>query len=101
MPSYMEIIFIDSDGDARQTNMRLALDSDRETWAHFNKCRTHGVGIKQATFLLDYHRGNNDLSDTIAIDNAGFTAITGRAPKTDAEYRQIDGEFWDAVQKAA
>lgn len=98
MASFLEMIFIDSDGDARQTNMRLVRSTDAEAWAYFRSLRRYGVDIKRAQFLLDYHKTNGDLADTIALDAAGFTAITGQQPKTDAAYRKIDQDFWDEVR---
>jgi len=95
----MELIYIDSDDDARQTDMRAANGSDAETWATFRSYRRYAVDIKTALFLLDYHKANNDLADTIPIDATGFKIITGQEPKSDAEYRKIDSDFWDAVRK--
>lgn len=98
--SYMELIYIDIEGDARQTGLRRALDTDAATWAEFRSYRRHSVDIKQARFLLDYHNRKGDLGDTIAIDRDGFKAITGHAPKGDADYRKIDADFWNEVQAA-
>lgn len=101
MRSFMELIYIDSDNDARQTNMRAQSATDAETWRLFNSYRVHSVDIKKARFLLDYHNRKGDLADTIAIDADGFTAITGKQPKTDNEYRKIDADFWAQARKAA
>lgn len=98
--SFMELIYIDSDDQACQTNLAYSADSNAATWAEFQRYRRYAVDIKVAKFLLDYHNGKGDLADTIAIDFEGFTAITGRHPKTEAEYRKIDNEFWQAVQTA-
>lgn len=101
MQSYMELIYIDSDDDARQTNMRHAGRSDAETWEIFRSYRRLGVDIKTARFLIDYHNRKGDLADTIAIDVGGFIAITGQQPKSDAEYREIDRKFWDDARSEA
>jgi hypothetical protein len=100
MRSFMELIYIDSEEDARQTNMQAQGATDAETWRLFNSYRKHSVDIKQASFLLDYHNRKGDLADTIAIDDVGFTAITGKQPKSDAEYRNIDASFWASVQES-
>lgn len=99
--SYMEMIYIDSDGQSRKTNLRLSLGTDADTWAKFRSFRAFGVDIKQTRFLLDYHNRKGDLSDTIALDGAGFTVITGQRPKTECEYRKIDSDFWKEVRSSA
>lgn len=97
MASFMELIFIDSEDLARKTGLARQGNTDAETWAEFQSYRRFDVDIKQAKFLLDYHNRKGDFSDTIALDAGGFTAITGQAPKTDAAYRKIDRDFWDAA----
>jgi hypothetical protein len=101
MPSFMELIYIDIEDNARQTGLRRSLDTDAATWAEFRSFRRHSVDIKQARYLLDYHNPKGDCSHTIAIDRAGFKAITGQIPKTNAEYCKIDSDFWDEVRSEA
>jgi len=101
MPSYMELIFIDSDELARKTDMRSSRDTDADTWAAFRALRAYAVDIKKATFLIDYHKANNDIADTIAIDDTGFVIITGQKPKSEAAYRKIDADYWAAARSAA
>lgn len=101
MQSFMELIFIDpADDNARQTNMRRAAATNAETWREFCGYRKHAVDIKTATFLLDYHN-KKGMVDTIALDNAGFRAITGQVPKPASAYRKIDTDHWKAARKAA
>lgn len=97
--SFVEIIYIDSEDNARQTNLRTACNTNAATHAAFRSFRRHAVDIKQARFLLDYHNARGDLSDTIAIDDTGFRAVTGQEPKTDAEYVKLDSDYWDEVRK--
>ncbi len=92
--SFMEIIYIDSEGLARLAGLENRAETDAETWAAFNSFRRYGVDIKQAKFLLDYHNRKGDLADTIALDAGGFTAITGQAPKSEAAYLKIDRDYW-------
>lgn len=101
MSSFMELIYIDIEDQARQTGLRRALDTDAATWAEFRRFRRHAVDIKQARFLLDYHNAKGDLCDTIPIDRAGFRAITGQHPGSDAHYRRVDTKFWNDVAKEA
>jgi hypothetical protein len=99
--SFIEIIYIDSADHACQTNLVRSCETDAATWAEFQSYRRHAVNINQACFLLDYHNRKGGLGSTIPIDAEGFKAITGQAPKSEAEYRQIDTEFWNDVSKAA
>lgn len=52
MQSYIEIIYIASDDQARQTNMSYASKSNAATWAMFNSFRRHAVDIKTARCQL-------------------------------------------------
>lgn len=101
MQSYLEFIYIDSDGQACQTNLRTAGATNASTWAAFLSYRRYGVDITVARFLLDYHNAKGDLSDTIAVDADGFRAITGYEPKSDEAYRKIDTDFWNEVRSEA
>ncbi|WP_441235614.1 hypothetical protein [Bradyrhizobium sp. 930_D9_N1_4] len=94
----MELIYIDSDEQACQTNLRKSCDTNAITLATFRAYRRYGVPFDQARFLLDYHNAKGDLSDTIAISADGFKAITGEHPKTDEEYRKIDTDFWNEAR---
>jgi hypothetical protein len=93
----MEMIFIDSDDQARHTNVGAAMGSNAATWAAFRSYRFFDVGKDRAQFLLDYHNAKGDLAGTIFLDAAGFIAISGEKPKTDADYRQIDADYWSEV----
>lgn len=90
----MQMIYIDSEDAARQTNMELALNTDAETWAQFKRYRSLDVDIKKATFLLDYYNRKGNLCHTICLDVAGFEKVTGQSAKTEAEYKQIDDDYW-------
>lgn len=99
-PAFMEMIYIDSDENARHTNVRAAMSTDAQTLAAFKQCRRLEVPAASAQFLLDYHDAEGDLVDTIFLDGAGFTAISGERVLTDAEYRAIDDEYWRAARAA-
>lgn len=98
--SFMEMIYIASDHQARHTNLRLALGTNAATWAEFQRYRRFDVGSERATFLIDYYNVKGDLADTILIDNGGFTAITGQRPKAEADYDKIDDDYWAEARKA-
>jgi|SRR6185312_4485530 len=98
MKSYIEIIYIDDEDNGRHTNLELELSTNAETWAAFNGFRKFAVPSGQSKFVLDYHT-DRGLVDTIPIDRGGFIAITGRQPKSDAEYVKIDEDYWAAARK--
>src|SRR5258708_3496931 len=94
MISYMTMIYIDDDGDARWTCVCAAMDTNAETWRAFNRHRAAEISKDHARFLLDYYNAKGDLTDTIWLDVTAFEAITGEKVKTDAEYRRIDDNYW-------
>ena len=94
MTSYMQMIYIDSDGDARHTGVGAAMTTNAATRKAFLSLRPLGVHVDQAAFLCDYHDRRGDLVDTIAIRREDFTRITGEPVKSDAEYRRIDADYW-------
>lgn len=98
--SYMSLIYIDSDDQARKTNLSASQGTDAATWAAFRSYERHRVDIKKARFLIDYHNRKGDLSHTIPIDETGFTAVTGQPPLSEADYRKIDADHWNDVRAA-
>lgn len=94
MMSHMTMIYIDGNGDACQTGVGAAMETNAETWAAFNRHRAAEVPKGHARFLLDYYNAKGDLVDTIRLDATAFEAITGEKVKTDAEYQQIDDDYW-------
>lgn len=99
--SYMEVVYIDSEDMARKTDLGAAMDTAGATWAAFRSYRPLAVDKDRATFLLDYYNRKGDLADTICLDDRGFTAIIGEAPKADEHYVEIDEAFWRERRKAA
>lgn len=97
--SYMQMIFIDDEDNARQTNVGAAMDTDAQTWAAFKSYRHMDVGSERAAFLLDYYNRKGDLADTICLDVAGFESITNEKAKTNAEYVQIDEDYWAQARR--
>ena len=94
------MIYIDTDDQARHTNVGASLESNKATWAAFRSYRHLDVGKDRARFLLDYHNAAGDLAGTICLDAAAFTAITGEIPKGDASYRRIDEHYWEKARSA-
>lgn len=99
--SRMEMIYIDSDRQARKTGCGAIMDTPEQTWAAFRSVRRHEVPIEEADFLLDYYNRRGDLSDTIAISGRTFTKITGHRVLSEAEYRAIDKAFRSDLRAAS
>lgn len=50
-----------------------------------------------ARFVVDWHDENNDILETFGIDERGFEALTGEAPKTPDEYANQDAAHWETL----
>jgi hypothetical protein len=92
--SRMEMIYIDTDRQARKTGVGAVFDTPSMTWQAFCSTRPHAVPIEEADFILDYYNRKGDLSASIPISRASFERITGERALTDAEYRALDAQFW-------
>lgn len=97
--AYMQMIYIDTAGNARHTGVGAAMKTDAETRSAFEAVRPRSVAFDKAAFLLDLHDGNGDLVDTLAISKEDFPGITGEAVKSDADYRRIDEQYWAKVRR--
>jgi hypothetical protein len=97
--AYMQMIYIDADGNARHTGVGAAMNSDADTRRAFEALRRLSVDFDEAAFLLDLHEANGDLVDTLAIRKKDFPAITGEAVKSDVDYRRIDQQYWAKAQR--
>jgi hypothetical protein len=94
MQSRMEMIYIDSDNQARQTGIGAIFETNAETLAAFRSAKRCDVGHARADFLLDYYNRRGDLSDTIGLTRADFERISGERVLSEAEYREIDAAYW-------
>lgn len=97
--SYIEIIYVDDEGNARKTDMAYASPAqknpNKETRARFNEMRVlQVIGDEQPRFLIDYHNAKGDLGETIGITAEDFEIVAGEKPKTNAEYIEIDENYW-------
>lgn len=95
MNSRMEMIFIDSDGQARKTGVGAVMDTPEETWRDFRSRKHLDVGFENADFILDYYNRDGDLSDSIGIKRQDFERITGEKALSESEYREIDRAYWE------
>lgn len=96
--AYMEMIYIASDGLARQTNVGAQMETDELTLDNFNSHRYLGVEFEAAKFLLYYHDANGDLIDAICLDERGFEMVCGEKSLTAADYDRIDAEYWASAR---
>jgi hypothetical protein len=96
--SRMEMIYIDSDRQARKTGVGAIMDTPEQTWSAFRSARRLEVPMEDAAFLLDYYNRKGDLSDTIAISREAYTRITGEPVLSEQEYREIDRAFWSDLR---
>jgi hypothetical protein len=90
---YMEMVYIDDEGSARQTGISLYTETD----ALFHSFRP--LESKKPRFLLDLFAPNGEPIDTIGISKASFTRITGKKVESDDYYRKIDDEYWEEERK--
>lgn len=98
---YMQAIYIDDNGDARQTGFGAVMETDTQTVDAFKSAKLHEVPINDARFLIDLHDRNGDLLETIPVGERGYTKVTGEPVLTDEEYVQIDANHWESVRKMA
>ena len=97
--SRMEMIYIDTDGQARKTRIGAIMESNKKTWADFRSRKPLAVPHNTARFFLDYYNRHGNLADTIPLSADGFTAITGEQPLCDSDYREIDRKFWEDAKR--
>lgn len=99
MSAYMELIFIDSEHQARKTRVGAEYDTDYLTLLAFRSTKRLAVPIETAQFILDYYDTNEDLVDSVALSAEGFRFVTGQEPLTEADYLRIDAEYWAEVRQ--
>jgi hypothetical protein len=97
--SRMEMIYIDTDGQARKAGVGAIMDTPLQTWQAFRSAKVLEVAISDADFILDYYNRNGDLSESIALSSSAYTQITGEPVLSDSEYRKIDADFWSGVRQ--
>lgn len=97
MNAYMEMIYINKNGDARKTGIGAAMATDAETLIAFESNKS--LAVKTGDFLLDYYDASGDLVDTIPITKESFKAITGERVESDEFYNQKDADYWNRTRK--
>lgn len=96
--SYMEMIYIDGQDQARKTGVGAMMETDEATWQDFRSRKGLAVPIKDARFLLDYYNRRGDLAATIPLSEEGFRAITGEPAKNEADYLETDRAYWSDLR---
>ena len=97
--SFLEIIYLDNDDNARKTDVVAEFDTDEEALEEFNSWRYLSVAKGKARFMLDYYNADGDLTDTLYLDEYGFRTVTGKPVLADSEYQKIDIDFWNQARK--
>lgn len=97
--SYMEFIYIDSDGNARHTNQRAAFDTNAETLAVFNSYRPYKSAKGDYPFILDYHNSKGDLGETLPMGAEIYEKITGEPMQAESVYIERDKQYWRDVKR--
>ena len=90
MSAFIQVLYIDSEHEARATNIRLAHWNDAATQRSFEAARKWAVPVQQAKYVFDLHNRAGELVDSVSVDDEGFRAITGKEPLSETEYLRID-----------
>lgn len=96
---YVEIIYIDSNEDARKTGMGAVGATWEETRRCFNVACSQQCDIESAEFLCDLHDTDGDIIETVGLTRSAVEWITGETAKSDDEYVAYDKNFWSTVQR--
>ncbi len=92
MSKYMEMIFIDSENQARLTGVGAEFKTDKLTVNAFESARHFDIGMKECDFILDLHEDNGDLIDSIGVSAGSFAQIAGEPVLSEAQYIAIDNK---------
>ncbi len=93
------MVYVGTGQSALKTGIGAVFETNAETYAAFLSAKRLNVGLKSATYLLDYYNRKGDLSGTIGLDTKGYERISGEKAKTEAEYKAIDDAFWRDVSE--
>jgi len=94
----MEMIYIDSQDNARKTGVGAEFESPEETRRAFESARPLAVPSDYADYLLDLYDEDEDLVDTICLSRSSFQKVSGEKAKSDSEYIEIDDRFWSRLR---
>lgn len=95
MARYMEMTYIDNDGNARLTGVGAEFKTDAETTGAFESVRTKGIDIKdpKARFILDLKEEDGEIIDSLALTVESFESITGEKAMSDRHYVNYDNKM--------
>lgn len=97
---HVEIIYIDSNGDARKTGLGAAGATWDETLECFAAAKAQQCDTKEAEFLCDLHDKEGDIIETVGLSRRSVEQISGEVAKSDDEYVRFDYDFWDKIRAA-
>lgn len=95
MTMYLEMTYIDDDGNARLTGVGAEFKTDSETKAAFERVRSQSVDIKNldAKFILDLREDDGEIVDSLAITKKTFESVTGEKSMRDQFYVDYDNRI--------
>ena len=96
--SRMDFIFIDDEGNARNTRVGAMFETDAQTWENFKSWRFLESDGPEARFILDYYNSKGDLTDSIRMDARAFERITNEKALSNAEYVRLDKKYWEEAR---
>lgn len=91
---YMAITFVESEYTLRRTGIGARGTTNRQTLAAFEAARAHEVSPEKARFLLDLMSPKDNILTTVLLDRRGFSAVTGRRPRSAREYAQGEHRYY-------
>lgn len=95
MSSYVNALYISPQGEFLTTGIKVEFDGDEEAAEAFEKARRHAVDFREASFMLDLHKENGEVVDSIAVNGQDFARITDKKVLSEVEYRSIDRRYWE------
>ena len=99
MELYLEITYIDSDGQARKTPHGALGKNNAETREMFEANRPFETDSETCDFLLDLKDGDESIIiDTICLNFDRVEYLTGGCVKTEEEYKEYDATHWANAQ---
>lgn len=90
---FMKAIYLGKGDHGLQTGVVAEFESAEETKASFEQIKPHAEDIKTAAFLIDLH-DDDGIIDTVAVSEETYSLVTGELVLSEAEYRQIDDNYW-------
>ena len=99
MGRYMTSLYLGTGNDGYHTGIGAEFETDAETTEAFESAKALDTDIKTAPFIIDLREANGDIVDSIAVSEEGYKSITGEPVLSEAEYIEIDREYWAVAEQ--